>query len=305
MTWLDIGNGWRNLFLLLRASGGGAGPLVLPAGLVPAPGIRWPAFSRALAATPCAVSVDAAAGAGGGPRPQGGSYRCAAGAGGGRPAGWGSSRLTRLRAFLRVGAPAHAMPHSGCGPLRMDRATAAAWLRLAWSFCLRRCACATCPAWRACAGATRANTWPWPNATVRTATWETSWKDDTTGHFRGHNHFPSLELYMSYGLFHTGGQVGYPNDKAVFTGLGLNTFYVAAAYLALLIVACQGAGAGCCWAWCCLTWCRICSPWKARPGTSGAFWRCGRCCFFAGLEPQGSLRSLSGQAGTELCRVLW
>ena len=45
---------------------------------------------------------------------------------------------------------------------------------------------------------------------------------------------------MSYGLFHTGGQVGYPNDKAVFTGLGLNTFYMAAAYLALLIVACLG-----------------------------------------------------------------
>ena len=45
-------------------------------------------------------------------------------------------------------------------------------------------------------------------------------KDDTTGHFRGHSHFPSLELYMSYGLFHTGGEVGYPNDKAVFTGLG-------------------------------------------------------------------------------------
>ncbi len=65
-------------------------------------------------------------------------------------------------------------------------------------------------------------------------------KEETEGHFRGHSHFPSLELYMSYGLFHTGGQVGYPNDKAVFTGLGLLTFYMAAAYLALLITLCRG-----------------------------------------------------------------
>lgn len=65
-------------------------------------------------------------------------------------------------------------------------------------------------------------------------------KEETVGHFRGHSHFPSLELYMSYGLFHTGGQVGYPNDKAVFTAMGLNTFYMAAAYLALLIVLCRG-----------------------------------------------------------------
>lgn len=64
-------------------------------------------------------------------------------------------------------------------------------------------------------------------------------KDDTTGHFRGHSHFPSLELYMSYGLFHTGGEVGYPNDKAAFTGLGMLTFYMAAAYLALLLTFCR------------------------------------------------------------------
>lgn len=64
-------------------------------------------------------------------------------------------------------------------------------------------------------------------------------KDDTTGHFRGHSHFPSLELYMSYGLFHTSGEVGYPNDKAAFTGLGMLTFYMAAAYLALLLTFCR------------------------------------------------------------------
>lgn len=64
-------------------------------------------------------------------------------------------------------------------------------------------------------------------------------KEETVGHFRGHSHFPSLELYMSYGLFHTDGQVGYPHDKAVFTGLGLLTFYMAAAYLALLLTFCR------------------------------------------------------------------
>ena len=60
-------------------------------------------------------------------------------------------------------------------------------------------------------------------------------KEETVGHFRGHSHFPSLELYMSYGLFHTGGEVGYPNDKAAFTAIGMLIFYVAAAYGALLL----------------------------------------------------------------------
>ncbi len=64
-------------------------------------------------------------------------------------------------------------------------------------------------------------------------------KNETDGHFRGHSHFPSLELYMSYGLMHTGGQVGYPNDKACFTGLGMLVFYAAAAYGALLCIFCR------------------------------------------------------------------
>ena len=59
-------------------------------------------------------------------------------------------------------------------------------------------------------------------------------KEETVGHFRGHSHFPSLELYMSYGLFHTGGEVGYPNDKAAFTAIGMLIFYVSAAYAALI-----------------------------------------------------------------------
>ncbi len=60
-------------------------------------------------------------------------------------------------------------------------------------------------------------------------------KDDATGHFRGNSHFPSLELYMAYGLFHTGETIGYPYDKPMFTGLGLLTLYLLAAYAALLI----------------------------------------------------------------------
>ena len=65
-------------------------------------------------------------------------------------------------------------------------------------------------------------------------------KEETVGHFRGHSHFPSLELYMSYGLFHTGVDCyGYPNDKPVFAATGLLAFYMAAAYLALLLVMCR------------------------------------------------------------------
>lgn len=60
-------------------------------------------------------------------------------------------------------------------------------------------------------------------------------KEETVGHFRGHSHFPSLELYMSYGLFHTDGEVGYPHDKAAFTGVGMLVFYAGMAYAALLL----------------------------------------------------------------------
>lgn len=60
-------------------------------------------------------------------------------------------------------------------------------------------------------------------------------KDDPTGHFRGNAHFPSMELYMAYGLMHTGDAYGYPYDKPLFTGLGLLTLYLLAAYVALLI----------------------------------------------------------------------
>ena len=64
-------------------------------------------------------------------------------------------------------------------------------------------------------------------------------KEELEGRFRGHSHFPSLELYMSYGLFHTPEAVGYPFDKPAVTGLGLLTFYAAAAYGALLLLLCR------------------------------------------------------------------
>ena len=65
-------------------------------------------------------------------------------------------------------------------------------------------------------------------------------KNETEGHFRGHSHFPSMELYMSYGLFHTGGDsFGYPYDKPAFTAIGLLLFYTIAAYGALLLTFCR------------------------------------------------------------------
>ncbi len=65
-------------------------------------------------------------------------------------------------------------------------------------------------------------------------------KDDATGQFRGNSHFPSMELYMAYGLMHTGDTYGYPYDKPLFTGLGLLIFYLLAAYAALLIQLTRG-----------------------------------------------------------------
>ncbi len=64
-------------------------------------------------------------------------------------------------------------------------------------------------------------------------------KDEQEGHFRGNSHFPSMELYFSYGLFHADGQYGYPCDKPAFTGMGMLIFYAMAAYGALLCTFCQ------------------------------------------------------------------
>lgn len=64
-------------------------------------------------------------------------------------------------------------------------------------------------------------------------------KEELVGHYRGNSHFPSLELYFSYGLFHSGGQYGYPFDKPAFTGMGMLFFYAMAAYGALLLILCR------------------------------------------------------------------
>ncbi len=64
-------------------------------------------------------------------------------------------------------------------------------------------------------------------------------KDEQEGHFRGNSHFPSLELYMTYGLMHTPGAYGYPYDKPMLAGLGMLTFYMMSAFLALLLVLCR------------------------------------------------------------------
>lgn len=123
-------------------------------------------------------------------------------------------------------------------------------------------------------------------------------KEETQGHFRGHNHFPSMELYMSYGLMHTGGDVGYPNDKAAFTGLGMLTFYLMAAYGALLGVFCRGKRR-----WICLGAVLFNlvpnlvfslqsaprDPWRMV----ALLWV---ILFFEGLTPEGSAKQMLGKA---------
>ena len=64
-------------------------------------------------------------------------------------------------------------------------------------------------------------------------------KDEQIGQFRGNSHFPSMELYFSYGLFHSDGIFGYPYDKPAFTGMGMLIFYAMAAYGALLCIFCR------------------------------------------------------------------
>ncbi len=65
-------------------------------------------------------------------------------------------------------------------------------------------------------------------------------KDDVQTDYRGHSHFPSLELYMAYGLMHTSDTYGYPYDKPAFTAIGLLIFYLMAAFLALCLRVTRG-----------------------------------------------------------------
>ena len=66
-------------------------------------------------------------------------------------------------------------------------------------------------------------------------------KDDGDGRFRPNSHFPSMELTFAYGLMHAPeGECGYPYDKPVFTGIGLLFFCMAASLLAAVWVFTRG-----------------------------------------------------------------
>ena len=65
-------------------------------------------------------------------------------------------------------------------------------------------------------------------------------KADTQTDYRGTAHFPSLELYMAYGLMHNAGVAGYPYDKPMFTAIGMLVFYLLAAFVALCLRVLRG-----------------------------------------------------------------
>ncbi len=65
-------------------------------------------------------------------------------------------------------------------------------------------------------------------------------KDDIQKDYRGNAHFPSLELYMAYGLMHTSDAYGYPYDKPMFTATGMLVFYLLAAFIALCLRVIRG-----------------------------------------------------------------
>ena len=65
-------------------------------------------------------------------------------------------------------------------------------------------------------------------------------KDDIQADYRGHSHFPSLELYMGYGLMHASDVYGYPYDKPMFTAVGILVFYLLAAFIALCLHVARG-----------------------------------------------------------------
>ena len=300
MTWLDIGNGWRNLFLLSCGLQAAALGLWFCLRGWFSPRHRVACFLTGVAATPLCqylwMLLLALV------WPQAPRWVCigvppvlaAAGL-----AWMGLSRLTRLRAFLRGGAPVHAAAQRLRAFLRMDRATVAA---ACFAACVVILLAPVCVRYMSSMESVRGGDAGEYLALAQRYCEDRDLgnlleKDDTTGHFRGHSHFPSLELYMSYGLFHTGGQVGYPNDKAVFTGLGLNTFYVAAAYLALLIVACRGRRR-----WVLLgvvLFNLVPDLFFSVESAPRDIWRIlallWAMLFFAGLEPQGSRRSYLGK----------
>ena len=127
MTWLDIGNGWRNLFLLSCGLQAAALGLWFCLRGWFSPRHRVACFLTGVAATPLCQYLWMLLLAMVWPQAPRWVYigvppvLAAAGL-----AWMGLSRLTRLRAFLRGGAPAHAAAQRLRAFLRMDRATVAA-----------------------------------------------------------------------------------------------------------------------------------------------------------------------------------
>ena len=237
MTWLDIGNGWRNIFLLSCAlQAATLGIWFCLRGWF-SPRHRVACFLTGVAATPLCQYLWMLLLALLWPQAPRWVYIGVPPALAAVGLAWMAlRRLTRLRAFLRDAAQRLRALFG------MDRSTVAA---ACFAACVVILLMPVCVRYMSSMESVRGGDAGEYLALAQRYCEDRDLgnlleKDDTTGHFRGHSHFPSLELYMSYGLFHTGGEVGYPNDKAVFTGLGMNTFYMAAAYLALLIVACRG-----------------------------------------------------------------
>ena len=243
MTWLDIGNGWRNLFLL--SCGLQAATLGLWFCLRGwfSPRHRVACFLTGVAATPLCQYLWMLLLALLWPQAPRWVYIGAPPVAAAAGLAWMTlRRVPRLWAALRGGSAVRAAGQGLRALLRMDRATVAA---ACFAACVVILLMPVCVRYMSSMESVRGGDAGEYLALAQRYCEDRDLgnlleKDDVTGHFRGHSHFPSLELYMSYGLFHTGGEVGYPNDKAVFTGLGMNTFYMAAAYLALLIVACRG-----------------------------------------------------------------
>lgn len=300
MTWLDIGNGWRNLFLLSCALQAVALGLWFCLRGWFSPRHRVACFLTGVAATPLCQYLWMLLLALVWPQAPRWVYI-------GMPpaiaavalAGMGLGCLKRMRAFLRGGASVRTAAQRLRVLLRMDRATVAA---ACFAACVVILLAPVCVRYMSSMESVRGGDAGEYLALAQRYCEDRNLgnlleKDDTTGHFRGHSHFPSLELYMSYGLFHTGGQVGYPNDKAVFTGLGLNTFYMAAAYLAVLIVACRGRKR-----WVLLgvvLFNLVPDLFFSVESAPRDIWRIlallWAMLFFAGLEPQGSRKAYLGK----------
>ena len=134
-------------------------------------------------------------------------------------------------------------------------------------------------------------------------------KEETLGHFRGHSHFPSLELYMVQGLMHAPGDAaGYPYDKPMLFGVGMLNFYMVTAFMALLIVLCRQRkrwvllGA--------LLMNLVPNLFFSVASAPRDIWRILAlmiaALYFAGLSPQGGAKVLAGKlaATAALCFVV-